>query len=246
MIEIKKIRVFCVLAILLSGCHKEKELLTGDVTGKITVYNQDLTASSDNSGVQVSLYSDNTLLETKVTDNRGYYRFENISYGRYSIDLQKDKFIKAGVNYDYTFNHIGGYSPTFMDGSVCEVPHYSLTIDSLKVKSSDGELLIYVKIDGSKVIPFRFYSIVGYCGTDPTVSKDNYSFILTGTAGSSFTSNPEIYYNANAIIRYINRNFSPDKIYVRFYLLTYGQSIYSPINKEALGKPSNVMSFVWQ
>jgi len=234
------------LAIVFEGCHKEKELLTGDIMGKISVYNQVMTASSDNSGVQVSLYSDNILLDTKVTDSRGLYRFENISYGRYSIDLQKDKFIKAGVNYDYAFNHVGGYSATLKDGYVYEVPYYTLTIDSLKVKSSDGELFLYVKIDGSKVIPFFFYSIVGYCGPDATVSKDNYSFIITGTVSDSYSLYILTYDNANAVMYNISRGFSPDQIYVRFYLLTNGQSVYYKINKEALGKPSNVMNFVWQ
>jgi hypothetical protein len=234
------------LVLLFTGCHKEKELLTGDIMGKISVCNQDLTLSSDNSGVQVSLYSDNTLLDTKVTDSRGLYRFENISYGKYSIDLQKDKYIKAGVNYDYSFNHVGGYSATLKDGSVSEVPYYNLTIDSLKVKSSDGELFLYVKIDGSKVIPFFFYTIIGYCGADPTVSKDNYSFIITGTVSDSYSLYNVTYDNANAVIYNISRGFSPDQIYVRFYLLTNGQSIYYKLNKEALGKPSNVMSFVWQ
>jgi hypothetical protein len=212
--------------------------------GKIRVYNQDLTASSDNSGVQVSLYSDKTLLATTLTDERGQYHFENISYGKYSIDLQKEKYIKAGAN--YTFNHIGGYSPSFLDGSVYEIPEYILTIDSVNVNSSDGELLVYLKIDGTDNLPFSFYDLIGYCGNDQTVSKDNYSFIVTGIVANSFSFYPNIYFGAQGVIYYMNRNFSPDAIYIRFYLLTFGQSIYYTINKESLGKPSNVTSFIWQ
>jgi hypothetical protein len=243
-IEMRKILVICIMVIISAGCHKDKELLTGDIMGKIRVYNQDLTASSDNSGVQVSLYSDKTLLETTLSDTRGQYRFENISYGKYSIDLQKDKYIKAGAN--YTFNHIGGYSPSLFDGSVYEIPDYTLTIDSVKVKSSEGELLVYLKIDGNDAIPFSFYDLIGYCGNDPTVSKDNYSFIVTGIVANSFSLYPYTYYDADGVIYYMNRNISPDTIYIRFYLLTFGQSIYYSINKESLGKPSNVTSFIWQ
>lgn len=242
MIEMKKILMFCMLGIVLWGCHKEKELLTGDVMGKITVYNQDLTASSDNSGVQVSLYSGNSLLDTKLTDSHGLYHFEDIEYGKYSIDLLKDKCIKPVTK--YAFNHVGGYSPTILDGSVYMIPDYNLTIDSLKVK--DGDLYVYSKIDGSKIIPFSFYSLIGYCGTDQNVSKDNYSFLITGTVSGLYSLYPVTYYNANAVIHYISLQKSPDLIFVRFYLLTSGQSIYSAINKEALGKPSNVTSFIWQ
>src|SRR5664279_1984351 len=105
--EMKKIIVLCALVLLFESC-KDKELLTGDIIGRITVYNQDLTASADNSGVAVSLNRDKTLMETKITDIRGQYRFENVPYGRYSIDLIKENYVKPAIN--YTFNHVGGYS----------------------------------------------------------------------------------------------------------------------------------------
>jgi hypothetical protein len=241
--DMRKIFVFCMIVTVFAGCHKEKELLTGDVMGKITVYNQDLTTSLDNSGVEVSLYNENTLLETTLTDARGQYRFEDFSYGKYSIDLQKEKFFKEGTYTNYSFNHVGGYSPSIVDGAVYKVPDYNLIIDS--VKPFDGELYLYVKIDGSSVIPFLFYCIIGYSGNDPTVSKDNYSYIISGVVMDSYAGYPIDYHNANGVMRYLRLPQSPDKVYTRFYLLTNGQSPYNPINKEALGKPSNVVSFIW-
>jgi hypothetical protein len=62
----------------------------------------------------------------------------------------------------------------------------------------------------------------------------------------SYAIYPVNYFNANGVMRYLMLPQSPNIVYVRFYLLTNGQSIYDPINKEALGKPSNVVSFIWQ
>ena len=224
------------------GCKKDKELLTGDIMGKITVYNQDLTTSSDNSGVQVSLYSNETLQDTKATDTRGQYRFENLPYGKYRIDLQKENFIKSEANYNYTFNHIGGYSPTLKDGSIYMIPDYILTIDSIKVLSSAGELLVYLKIDGDTIIPFPYYVLVGYYSNSEDVSNINCSGLVTGIVGNWVITSS---YKSPAVIYDIYMNLPPGTIFIRFYLLTQGQTIY-PINKEALGKPSNVISFTWQ
>lgn len=249
MIEMKKIWVFYMLVIVFAGCHKEKELLTGDVMGKITIYNQDLTASSDNSGVEVSLYSNSSLLETKVTDEQGMYRFENISYGKYSIDLQRNNYVKPSAN--YYFNHIGGYSPSIFDGSLYQIPDYILTIDSVRAQPSEARLLVYFKTNGSVEIP-PYYTLIGYCGNDQTVSKDNYSFILVGAMlDRSF---PDYYQKADAVMFNIYRDgalhmielIPSNLIFIRFHLLTRGQSSYGTLNRIALGKPSNVMSFVWQ
>jgi hypothetical protein len=240
----RRIFLLFMMVAIFESCQKDKVLLTGDIMGKITVYNQDLSASNDNSGVQVGLYSGGTLLETKITDTDGRYRFENIQYGKYSIDLQKDNYLKQGANYSYKLNHIGGYSPSIKDGSLYKVPDYVLTIDSLKAMSSAGELLVYLKIDGSREIPFSFYTLVGYFGNDQTVSKDNYSFMTTGIVANSFSIYS--YADANAVMYDIYRNFSPDTIYIRFYLLTFGQSVYSSVYKEGLGKPSNPIGFIWQ
>jgi hypothetical protein len=54
------------------------------------------------------------------------------------------------------------------------------------------------------------------------------------------------YYNyANGIMFDIYNIPLTTTYYLRFYLLAYGQNIYSAINKDALGKPSNVITFKW-
>jgi hypothetical protein len=242
----RKIWLFSILTIILNGCHKNSELLTGDIMGKISVINQDLTVSSDNSGVQVSLYNNNTLLNTTITDIQGVYRFEKLPYGKYGIDLQKENYLETEIPaYEgdkYSFNHVGGYSPTLKDFSIYQIPDYVLTIDSVKSIYSNSDLLVYLRINGDTLIPFPYYSLIGYYGNSETVSKDNYSGVVTGVAGNWFSISPN---KAPAVIHDSYFNLS-GTIFMRFYLLTQGQTVYYSINKEALGKPSNVISFTWQ
>lgn len=214
--------------------------------GKILVTDQNLTASSDNSGVRMSLYNNTLLLDTTVTDIHGVYRFKNFPYGKYRIDLQKENYLKD-ENYStgpggYTFNHVGGYSPTVKDFRIYQIPDYVITVDSIRPLSSKGELLVYLKINGDTIIPFPYYDLIGYYGHSEIVSKDNYSGVLTGVSGYWFLKSS---YKVPAVMLNIYPNLS-GTIFIRFYLLTQGQIIFNPINKEALGKPSNVASFIWQ
>jgi hypothetical protein len=232
--------------LIFNGCRKEKEVLTGDILGKIMVYNKDVSESSDKSGIQVNLFSEESLLKTTVTDTRGIYRLETVPYGKYRIDLQKENYLEE-ENYlggadIYEFNHIGGYSPTLKDLRIYEIPDYVLQIDSVKALPSAGELLVYLKVDGDTIFPFFSYTLLGYYSNNPDVSEDNSSGHASGIIGNG---QPLFSYKAPAEIfdLYINL---PDTIYMRFYLLTMGQTTYYPINKEALGKPSNVISFSWQ
>jgi hypothetical protein len=233
----RRICLFFILVLVYTSCRKEKELITGDITGRALVYKEDLTSLEDKSGVQVSLFSDTTLLNTTLTDIHGQYRFENIVYGRYKIDLKKEYYIKAEDN--YTFYHIGGYSPTLKDAYIYEIPDYTLTIDSIMVQSDSSRLKLYLKINGDTLIPFFYYYIIGYCSTSPDVSMDNYSFSISGMVwGYLLGSSGDILNNVQSL------NTS-ETYYLMFYLIAQGHDIYGPINKQALGKPSNVVSFKW-
>lgn len=230
------------MVLVYTSCRKEKELITGDITGRVFVYKEDLTSLEDKSGVQVSLLSDTTLLNTTLTDIHGQYRFENIVYGKYKIDLKKEYYIKADD--DYTFYHIGGYSPTLKDADIYEIPDYTLTIDSTLVLSSGYALKLYLKINGDTLIPFFYYFLLGYCSTSPDVSMDNYSFLISGLVLKypmypPYAAHGEISNNVQSL------NTS-ETYYLRFHLIAQGHDYYGPINKQALGKPSNVVSFKWQ
>jgi hypothetical protein len=239
--NMSRIYLFFIIALVFSGCRKDKELLTGDIIGKITVYNQDLSISSDMSGVRVNLFSENNIQETTLTDTRGMYHFENISYGKYTIDLQKDRFLKPlGV---YKVNHIGGKSPSIFDAYISEIPGYVITVDSVVYQPSFPRLLIYFQTEGNVRIP-EYYYIIGYCGDNPSVSKDDYSFIMPGITLDKTSIYADYYQKADAVAGNLSGMFPFKHIYIRFYLVTLGQSEYQPINKDALGKPTNVASFI--
>ena len=70
-----------IVLLLLSSCQKDKELITGEITGIISTYNQDFTLRPDQSGLQVSLYMDSALVDNTFTDSHGQYVFENVAYG---------------------------------------------------------------------------------------------------------------------------------------------------------------------
>jgi hypothetical protein len=141
-------------------------------------------------------------------------------------------------------SHIGGYSPTLKDLNIFEVPRYEIAIDSVKTDSLDYYIYLYLKVDGNTEIPFFYNVLVAYYGNDPDVSYENYSGIATGVAGYLWPFYKEPYYNAKIYDFYTNLTGT---IYMRLYLLTMGQSSYvRPFNPAALGKPSNVVSFVWQ
>jgi hypothetical protein len=237
-------RKFCLFFLLIIGidsCKKEQVLLTGDIIGRISVYNEDRTTSVDNSGINVNLIKDTNILKIAVTDFHGQYRFENIGYGKYKIKLQKEKYVESGD--DYAIYHIGGYSPTIRDGSMYEIPDYILTIDSLKL-INDYTLQLYLTINGDSIPPFHFYyPVIGFCSTSPEVTKDNYSFMISGNV-SWQPLNP-LYKAYGEIFNNVESLNSSDTYYLRFYLMVWGFNFDNPLYKQALGRPSNVISFKW-
>jgi hypothetical protein len=235
--------IMAVIALLLSGCKEKSEILSGDITGKIIVQQQDQSMASDNSGVEAILYDYNdNLLASSVTESSGRYIFTDIPYGRYTIELQKQNYLQSNEN-PAVISHIGGYSPTLKDLNIYEVPRYEITVDSVHTDSLNYNINLYLKVDGNVEIPFLYNVLVAYYGSDPNVSSENYSGIATGVTGNLWSIYNETY-NAK-LYDFFTDLTGP--IYMRLYLLTMGQSVYvRPLNPAGLGKPSNVVSFVWQ
>jgi hypothetical protein len=125
-----------------------------------------------------------------------------------------------------------------------EIPKYVITVDSVIPQPSYPRLLIYFKTEGNLRIP-KYYSIVGYCRDNPSVSKDEYSFTLPGITLDKTSSDADYYQKADAAMSDISGMFPFKKIYIRFYLVAFGHTAYKPVNVDALGKPSNVVSFIW-
>jgi hypothetical protein len=220
------------------NCKKDEEMLTGDITGKITVYDQYAAVIPDQADITVRLYQDTALLETTFTDEHGQYLFHALKYGRYYITAE---------------NHIGGYSPTISYYSLWEIPTSELQLDSVGYNDNYYMVIIPLKFNGDTVLPPNNYGLVCriFAGNSPDVSRENYisqgkgsisDYSLTewGKKTASYASFLE--YN-------MDQNFSQLKdepIYIRIYPIAQGQGYgitdYYP---EALGKPSNVISFIW-
>lgn len=242
------------LLILLPACQKEEEPLTGTITGRMTLYDQHYKSQSDRSGIAVNLFNEADLISSTTTDPKGGYQFENIPYGKYKIELKKDKYIQGWA--PPFFYHVGGYSPTFASSGIFEIPTYQVSLDSLGYYSPNSRLLFFLKIDGDTVVPGNSYNhvFIVFLGTTPEVSRDNYTLMGKGYLSdwnwTSFQVLPKV--AVHGMMDIYNFNANTDQlgngvIYMRLYPLANGQG-YSidQFYPEALGKPSNVISFVWK
>jgi hypothetical protein len=226
---------------MLTGCKKETVLNTGDILGRLIVFNENGSLSDNLSGIKVTLYKDSSLVTHSLSDENGQYRFRDISYGKYSISLEKENYIQREV--DYTIYHIGGYSPTIRDAVVYEMPMYNISIDSFLFFPQNYRLKLYLKIDGQAIIPFDTYRVIGFCSNSADVSCYNYSNIISGRVTSYTLYAP--YDAAGEIYNNLSKLSVSDTWYIRFYLQAFGQNLTNTINTKTLGKPSNVITFRW-
>lgn len=237
------------MLLLSIGCTKDKEILTGGITGVISVYDENHSMLSDMSGVNVSLFGDTTFISETVTDVNGRYYFEDIQYGRYRMNLEKEGY--TGQMSSSYYYHVGGYSPTLASGAVCQIPVYNLSVDSMKISPLGGyedELVFYVKVNGDTQVKYFYYPIIGLCSNSSDVSATNYVSKIIGTMRAA-----NIEYSAITPIVimqsfYFDINFSSlkaDSIFVRLYPVSFCSDSYHPDFK-GLGKPSNLVRFKWE
>jgi len=236
---------------LLASCTKEAELITGRITGRMTIYDQTYNTLSDRSGIEVTLLGLDSIAGTGITDSNGGYTFNNVPYGKYRMNLRKDGYIQQW-NPPFIY-HIGGGSPTYSNLSIFEIPFYELSLDSIGFNSDSGDLIIYLKFNGDTVIIRNSYGyrFIAYAGDSPDVSKDKYitmgKGLLRDYYGYHLTPKVAVFG------RISNYEFYPrisdaitGTVYLRIYPLANGQGYgTTQFYKEALGKPSNVIGFMW-
>ncbi|HOW09018.1 MAG TPA: hypothetical protein PLX08_04360 [Bacteroidales bacterium] len=239
------------LGILFSSCSKEDELITGRITGQMMIYDQFQKQLPDRSGIIVSLLNSNGIVATDTTDNMGGYLFEDIPYGRYRIFLNKDKYIKE---WDPPFfDHVGGFSPTYINLGIFEVPVYNLTLDSVSFDAYYDELNIRLKLNGDTIIPPGAYlnQFIAYISDKPEVSKDNFVVFGKGyLADYTRYNNPPdkvaVFGRLKFDLYPYDRDVPHGMVYMKVYPLAQGQGYrVNQFYEEALGKPSNVISFDW-
>jgi hypothetical protein len=226
---------------LSAGCEKgEPELLSGDIAGLLSIYDENQYLLEDRSGVKVSLTSGAFLDET-LTDPAGRFLFEEISYGNYMVDLVMEGYVKSYR--DYTLNHLGGYSPTLVEYSLYEIPKFEPWIDSIRFNGKYERPCIYLNLQGLSGTPRIGYYFWCYFSNTPDVSKDLYVAEAMGWI---------YFYTTTGNLTEMQFEMSDpgfdqlesDTIYLCVYPRAFGRGVfYDDHYPEALGKPSNVFSF---
>ncbi len=236
----------------LSGCQKEEEILSGEIQGIVYIHNQDLSTCDDQSDVEVCLYRDSEVIKSTFTDIQGKYIFENIPYGKYRISLSKRKYIQTRSS--HTLHHVGGYSPTRADFHLHEIPTFEFYIDSVRYDNINWDLILFMTITGDTLPSSTFiynYSFRGFLSNSSEVIRDNYVCQGKGYLYDVISEDPFNMTVVSKINTYeINNNFDQLKsgtIYLRIYPLARGQGYWTKdYYPEALGKPSNLVSFEWE
>jgi hypothetical protein len=235
--------------IILAGCKQETELLTGKIAGTVKTYDQFGSHLLDPSGIQVALFKDTALFGNTQTDSRGEYQFENIPYGKYRIDMKKDSFVQAW--YSEPVYHVGGYSPSFVNSILYQIPTFELIIDSVGFINEYYSLILYVKVNGDTILPAGYLPVRVFASNSGNVSIDNY---VSAGRGYLFDYGLNDYNRTVPFCRIdlpslMDPNFEQLKIstiYMQIYPLALGQGNFiGEYFPEALGKPSNVTGFNW-
>jgi hypothetical protein len=216
-------------------------MLSGDIVGFIGLYDENYYPNENKSGINVILIDDTTAIST-TSDAYGRFTFEDVEIGNYMIDLKKEGYIKSYT--DYNVDHIGGYSPTLLHYTIHEIPGFELWVDSVVFDEEYYEFNIFGKISGNEGKSFlNWHNIRCFFNDSPLVSKDHFISVSAGIielseGDSSLVSGIiEIYGSLYDLVS--------DSVYMCAYPEAYGQSLHH-FYFESLGKPSNVIGFIFK
>jgi hypothetical protein len=234
--------------LILTGCRKDEELRTGNISGKISSYDQFGFPKSEQTGISVDLYRDSALISTVTADYLARYVFNDIPYGKYHISYHKENLIQTQE--EHVVYHAGGGASTISNFSLFEIPTYQLDLDSVGFPSP--YLYIYLKYNNSPNLPWYFYGLPcrAFFGNSAEVSKDNYlacSHISSITHEGSY-DNPG---KAALWVEIWGIKGDMDQLkqgttWVRVYPIAIAQGYDAfEFYPEALGPPSDAVSFKW-
>ncbi len=247
-----KILLPCFLMfIFITGCKEEKEIMSGEITGIVSLYSQENIKMSDCSGVKVGLYQDDSHIGDTVTDSYGEFHFKDLPYGKYCVDLERDNYIKEDVS--TCFDHLGGGKTTVANFKMYEIPDYQITIYSFESRGT-GYFNVYLKVNNDTIIPIVndplpfAYNLKAVSGSTPDFSLDNslgYALgYLTDRQPYLGTVKTAVYgdlYDARGYLQPPGY----DSVYLKIYPCAFGQGVNFEVSDKALGKPSNVIVFHW-
>jgi hypothetical protein len=243
--------VVILVLIFLGSCQKDEELLTGEISGTVFTFNQAFTLYNDQSGVQVVLYKESAVLDSTSTDELGHYNFSHVPYGKYHVNYRKDGFIQSYST--HTIYHVGGYSPTLVNLDLYEIPTYEVHLDSVVFNAADWALYFHLKVNGDTITPggtYYFPPYLVFASNSPNVSIEQYISMGKGYLMDydldHYPAKIAVYGRTIIYEMYNLDALQSGTVYLRLYPLANGQGYaLDDYYKEALGKPSNVVSFVW-
>lgn len=218
-------------------CTKEKDmgLIKGDVIGKISLVNQYGYDEINGIGTTITV-TNQTITHSTNTDASGYFKFEDLPFGTYSIQLTHQGYLNNRVG---KINHIGGNTPTINNLYMNQIPTFTLQLDSL-VKDKIENYALIGKIPDLEQKPKFGFPFTCFLSNRADVSKDNY-IDRTNLYGLLTTQqNIEIIFPYFQV--YLNTG-KYDTVFIRLYPLAQNQYFYQ-YSDSYLGAPSNVLEYV--
>lgn len=224
------------LIVAFPRCTPDEELLTGDIKGRITATDEN-GYIVDSDEISVTLNNESLTFQ-EITGSNGRYTFKNIPMGNYKVTIEKEGYVHSERN--FLIQHVGGFSPTYENFGVLEIPGFSLNIDSIKIeyKTYHDDLIIFGNISNLTGEPKLGYSLRVYMHTSSDVSATNYTektydYILSSSiTGDNFQFPVEVpdFYQPG------------DTVYFRIYPIALVSDWYS--RDDILGPPSEVFAWV--
>lgn len=233
----KKYLLIALVSGLLVTCSKEKDLglIKGDVTGRITLVNQYGYDETDGIGTTITIKNE-TINQSTSTDAQGFYKFEDLPFGTYNIQLSHEGYMRIRIP---VLTHIGGNTPTINNSYMNQIPTFTLQLDSL-VKDTIEHYAIIGKIPDIAQKPKYGFPFTCFLSNKADVSKDNY-IDRTNLYGLLTTQQ-----NIKILFPYFQGYLNTgkyDTVFIRVYPLVQYQYYY--MNSDPyLGLPSNILKYV--
>ena len=227
--------ILFLLLLTTGACEKEDPgLLTGDILGQVTVFDQDQYVLEDLTNVMVELESENLRTET-ATNASGIFAFLGVDYGNYIISPRKEGYVPSSGPKE-SVHHLGGYNPTRVSYRLYEIPRFRLEIDSVRLER--GTSLLWLKFEDWNGEPKYWYYCRCFFSGSPEVSKDAFFTQSQGWLYGLWIEND--HYEAFVENYWLN-SIESDSIYIRVYPEAWGQQLYT-YSVESLGQASRVLA----
>jgi hypothetical protein len=235
------IRGFILFILLLNtACEKETEyeVLSGQLIGYVTLYDNDRNNISDNSGAEIIIEGSNPQIKV-LTDEDGQFTIDNLNSGIYNIVFKKEGFCQHKI---VSYQFIGGNKPA----TIYQTALYSLSdfqIDNLEITDLEMqysvEFMVTAKVSNQNENTSSYFRY--YLSDKADISYKNY---ISTDAAYSFSGNEEIsfYLQIDTLKFPIGSElylimYPASEIYQYYIDINSGNKIYTSIN---INKPSEV------